>query len=138
MEDKIRTVCVEKTVAKAILIFVGSTQNNASESPMSKLKELHTAYGLKGLKVFGVVIDNQEGLTDRQSVLNSAFGLKGVLDLPFQVLSDPASQVTKPLRGSGEPPLTLLLDSAKVIRFKQVGADPDFERLKGYIETLLK
>lgn len=124
-------------MAKAILVFVGSPKDSALEGAMTELIKLHKDYVQKGLSIYGVVTENQQGMVDRQSVLDAAFGLKSVLEIPFQVLSDPAATATKPILGSDSLPLTLLLDNTKVIRFKQAGAAPDFTRLRGYLDTLL-
>jgi glutathione peroxidase-family protein len=120
--------------SKAILVTAHSGNCPYCSQQASTMESgLWEPYKTRGFKILLVLISDEHGNSDLQSVLDYCCAYQQQYGLTFTVAADPNADVMYDyLRGT---PLNMLLDDEMVIRYKVEGNLPD--TLAGNVEALL-
>jgi glutathione peroxidase-family protein len=120
--------------SKAILVTAHSGHCPHCRSQASTMEtELYQPYRSQGFKILLVLIDDESGNDDRQSILDFCCEYQQTYGMTFVVAADPEAQVMRKYLAA--TPMNMLLDDEMVIRYKVEGNLPD--PLKGNVEALL-
>jgi peroxiredoxin len=120
--------------SKAILVTSHSGNCPHCRAQASTMEaELYQPYRSQGFKILLVLISDESGNDDRQSVLDFCCDYQETYGLTFIVAADPEAQVMRSYLAA--TPMNMLLDDEMVIRYKVEGNLPD--PLKGNVEALL-
>lgn len=121
---------------KTLLVAVHKGTYSETDALTGLLMGLHNDFNQKGLLVFEILTTDDQGRTTASLVLEYSYAFKLHLGIEYQVLADGGGQTV----GSffTQEPLVLLLDKAGVIRFRQEGQVPSKDRLRTYVDTLVK
>jgi peroxiredoxin len=120
--------------AKAVLITSHSGNCPHCRAQAGTMEDgLYQPYKNQGLKIMLVLISDEYGNDDRQSVLDFCCDYQRDYGLTFIVAADPEAQVMRYYLSA--TPMNMLLDDDMVIRYKVEGNLPD--PLEGNVEALL-
>jgi peroxiredoxin len=121
--------------AKATLVTVHSGTCTYCKQQASTMEDgLYAPYKDRGFKILLVLVGDDRGNTDRQSVLDYCCEYAEQYNTTFAVAADPEVEVMRNYIVQGTP-LNMLLDDEFVIRYKVEANLP--ETLEGNVEALL-